>query len=131
MNPYHIRAALRKTFTEHNIDKNTGNKILDIFNDKILPWAKELKAEVEFELTNFTVERIKEDEDEGLIWESTITLNNLEFKDDISFQENTNLLYVHIDDLTASMGLNEGTEIKYNINKTTPSTITFIFIGLD
>ena len=131
MSPYHIKAQLRKSLIEQGVDKDKGLKVIKNFENTIVPWAKIVKLELGFELTDM---RVKYEGDEELgedTYEHILEFNyNNKNKDDISYSENVLILEEKVEYLAKEMGLEGGTEIISNINKTGASTLIFNLVGL-
>ena len=131
MSPYHIKAQLRKSLIEQGVDKDKGLGVIKNFENTIVPWAKIVKLELGFELTDM---RVKYEGDEELgedIYGHTLEFNYINRnKDDISYSENVLILEEKVEYLAKEMGLEGGTEIISNINKTGASTLIFNLVGL-
>lgn len=132
MSPYHIKAQLRKSLIEQGVDKDKVLKVIKNFENTIVPWAKIVKLELGFELTDMRVKYERgEEELEEDIYGHTLEFNYINRnKDDISYSENVLILEEKVEYLAKEMGLEGGTEIVSNINKTGASTLIFNLVGL-
>lgn len=112
MNQYNIMSSLRKSMLAQALDKDTRETHLALVINVIIPWAQELKEEMELDLKEYTLLK-KED-----FFEHTLFFNADKIQEEYSTTEIINFLNLKAEDLIKEITNEANIPIKIAYDKT-------------